>query len=125
MTGSISASYYTGIGHEDQNAPAVVVTARTGHETYFTTNVYNLSVTVEVREIAYDTPGVALGQLAGYVFNMFYDPQRNSNFTNPTYGFVTFQVQPQDIETEVVEDTLVNKLTCDFIGCLSGTNAPV
>lgn len=123
VTSSVSASYYTGINNEDKNAPAVVVSARVGHEVYWNTNIYNLSVTVLVKEMAFDTSKEALGHLAGWVFNEFYDPNRNANFTNPSYGFVTFQVQPQDIETEVQEDTLVNKLTLDFIGCLSGANS--
>lgn len=123
VTSSVSASYVTGINNEDKDAPAVIVSARVGHEVYWNTNIYNLSVTVMVKEVAYDTPTDALGHLAGWVFNAFYDPNRNANFTNPSYGFVTFQVQPQDIETEVQEDILVNKLTLDFIGCLSGTNS--
>jgi hypothetical protein len=83
-----------------------------------------MSVTVFCKELAADTAKGDLGVLAANVFNCFFDPSRNANFTNPTYGFVTFQVQPQDIETETTEDTLDNKLTCDFIGCLSGTNFP-
>ncbi len=123
ITGSVSASYYAGISNEDKVAPAVIVSARTGHEVYWNTNIYSLSVTVMCKEMAYDTPTTNLGDLAGWVFNMFYDPNRNNNFTSSAYGFVTFQVQPQDIETETNGDTLTNKLTLDFIGCLSGTNA--
>lgn len=120
-----SASYYTGIGNvEELSAPAVVVSARIGHEVYWNTNVYAISVTVSCKEMAADTASGSLGILAEEVFNCFYDPNRNINFTNTGSGFVTFQVQPRDIETEVAEDTMVNKLTCDFIGCLSGTNFP-
>lgn len=124
VTGSVSASYYTGQNNADKSAPAVIVEARVGHEVYWNTNIYGISVTVWCRELAADTAKDSIGVLAANVFNCFYDPSRNSNFTNPTYGFVTFQVQPQDIETETVEDTLVNKLTLDFVGCLSGTNFP-
>ena len=124
VTASISASYYTGINNEDKVAPAVIVAARVGHETYWNTNIYSISVTVSCKEMAYDTAKGDLGVLAANVFNCFYDPNRNNNFTNSTYGFVAFQVQPQDIDTETREDTLINKLTLDFIGCLSGTNFP-
>lgn len=119
----VSASFYTGINNvEELEAPAVVVSARIGHEVYWNTNIYAISVTVSCKEMAWDTSSGSLGNLAANVFNCFYDPARNVNFTNTGSGFVTFQVQPKDIETEVTEDVLVNKLTCDFIGCLSGTN---
>lgn len=126
VTSSLSPTplYYTGYNNEDKNAPAVIVSARVGHEVYWNTNIYGISVTILCKEMAYDTQKDSLGVLAANVFNCFYDPNRNANFTNTGSGFVTFQVQPQDIETETVEDTLVNKLTCDFIGCLSGTNFP-
>lgn len=114
--------FYTGVNNEDKSAPCVIVSARVGNEVYWNTNIYGLTVTVTCKEMAFDTDKDNLGILAGNVFNCFYDPSRNGNFTNTNYCFVTFQVQPQDIETETIEDVLVNKLTLDFIGCLSGTN---
>lgn len=124
VSASVTASYYTGANNEDKEAPAVIVSARVGQETYWNTNVYAISVTVTCKEMAYDTDKETIGVLAANVFNCFYDPQRNVNFSNTGSGFATFQVQPQDIETATEGGALINRLTCDFIGCLSGTNFP-
>jgi hypothetical protein len=124
ITGSIATTphFYTGINNEDKDSPAVIVSAHMGHEVYWNTNVYMVSVNIICKEIAYDTLKSDMGILAANVFNFFYDPNRNINFTSNTYGVSVFQVQPLDITTEVSGDTSINTLTCDFVACLNGTN---
>lgn len=125
LSGSVVANFYTGQNNEDISAPAVKVEALSAQEVYYGTNVFRLNVTVEVKEMAYDTDKENIGILAENVFNCFYNiKDRAGDFTNDDYGFAVFQIIPLDLSTEVVEDSLSNKHTFDFICCLSGTNFP-
>ena len=123
MTGSIAdVNYYTGVNNEDKLAPAVIVEAQVGDEVHYGTNIYNIHVTTEVKEIGYDTNSGSIGVLAANVFNCFYDPNRKNNFTSSLYGFAVMQVSNPSISTETKDDALINKIAVDVIGCLSGTN---
>lgn len=116
--------FYTGQNNQDKEAPAVIVSATNSNEVYYSSNVYRLRIEVMVKEMAADVAKDDIGVLASLIFNCFFDPNRNENFTNTDYGFAVMQVQPQDISTDTLEDTLINKLSLEFICALSGTASP-
>lgn len=121
VTSSLSANYYTGQGNAIVTAPAVKVEVISGNEVYIYTRVYRMTTTIEVKEMANDTTTNNIGVLAGNVFNLFYDNNAPSNFTNTNYGVAVFQVQPLDSSTEIEGDALVSKHTFDIVCCQSGT----
>ena len=121
----VTASYYTGIGNvEELEPPAVFVSADTGNEVYWNSNVWELIVNVSVKEMAADTTSGSLGVLAQSVQNCFWNPNRLVALnTTQSHNFVAYQMQNLDIKHSTVKDALINELSVRVVGTLSGSSA--
>lgn len=119
----ITASYYTGIGNVDNlQTPAVVVSALDANETYLNSNVWEMIVTVAVKEMAADTASGSLGVLAHEVQNCFWDPDRVDKLNaTGSWNFWTYQIQNLNTRHSVSEDALINELQIRVVGTLSGS----
>ena len=112
-----TASFYTGINNDDLNAPAVIVNAGESREVVLNSQVYEVMVDVEVKEMAWDTN--VLGSLALNVFNEFYTLPDGTNsaskWNNSTYNFNAIQVQTIGSRHTVHGDALINTGTFRFV----------
>lgn len=108
---------YTGVNNVEKEAPAIIVSCEQGSELYKGTNVYDLTLSVKVKELASEVTNI--GELAPLVFNSFFDPNKETNFTNSKYNFAVQGMETQLIRTEIEGDTLINEMTFRLVGCLS------
>lgn len=104
--------------NDKESAKYVCIVAHSGPEIYQFTNIYKISVSIEVREAAADTDDDDVGVLAAYVFNMFFDPNRERNFSNDAYSFAIMQMQPQSLEVNIDGDMHLSRLTLECVCCL-------
>lgn len=127
---NLTASYYAGLGNvQDLQAPAVVVSAPDGTEVYYQSNVYEMFVNIDIKEMAADTNSGSLGVLAHNIENCFWNqvPQQAIIETalNQTgsHNFVTYQCQSQGVRHSKNEDALISEMTLRVVGTLSGSMA--
>jgi len=121
-----TASYYTGIGNvEDLQAPAVFVQCDTGTETHPYSNTYDMTVNINVKEMAADinvNPAGGLGILSANIFGALANPNlKNALNLNNQRNFSSLMAQKQDYRHSVSGDALVSDITLRIIGCLSGS----
>ena len=121
-----SASYYTGIGNvEDLQAPAVFVQVDSGVETYPWSNVYDLLVNINVKEMAADVntnPAGGLGLLSATIFNAIANPNIKAAVNlNNQRNFSSLLIQKGDMRHLVNGDAMITDMTLRVIGCLSGS----
>ena len=118
-----TATYYTGIGNVmDLKAPAVMVSADSGIETYHLSNVYDMPVMISIKEMAADTNTANLGKLTANIFNAVCDPNIKAKVNlNNQRNFVTMFVQKMDSKHSVSEDTMISDILIRVVGSLSGS----
>jgi hypothetical protein len=116
-----TASYYTGIGNiEDLQAPAVFVQCDSGTETYPFSNVYDLMVNINVKEMAADTS--QLGVLSANIYNAICNPSLKTALnTNNQRKFSAQFAQKLDMRHSVSGDALVSEMSLRIIGNISGS----
>jgi hypothetical protein len=119
----LTASYYTGIGNvEDLQAPAVFVQCDNGTETFHKSNVYDMTVNINVKEMAADTTGSNLGVLTATIYNLVCDPSMSLKLnTNNQRNFSSLFVQKLENRHTVNKDALISDTVIRVIGCLSGS----
>ena len=121
-----SASFYTGIGNvEDLAAPAVFVQVDSGVEVYPYSNVYDLLVNINVKEMAADVntnPAGGLGILSATIFNAIANPNIKSAINlNNQRNFSSLFIQKGDMKHTTNGDAMITDMTLRVIGCLSGS----
>ena len=126
-----TASYYTGQGNvAELQAPAVVINCETGTETYYLSNVYDLTVTIGVKEMAADTGDSTLnatanpnlGVLSANIYNAICNPSMSYAINlNNSRSFVIQYAQKLDNRHSVTKDALISDFTVRIIGSLSGS----
>ena len=120
-TPTITASFYTGIGQvEDLKAPCVIVNCHQGNELYKNSNVYELNVNIQTKEMVADITD--MGKLIYLIQNAFATGSRVSKInTNNSNSFVCMDMQQTDITNTVSGDALMSELSVRVIGSLSGS----
>ncbi len=118
-----TSSYYTGIGNvTDLQAPAVMVSVDNGVEVYHGSNVYDMTVTIAIKEMAADMVSGSLGRLTSNIFNAICNPGiKDAINLNNRRSFSTLFVQRLDTKHSTDQDALISDITIRVIGCLSGS----
>ena len=122
-----TASYYTGAGVsvEDLQAPAVFVNCNNGNEVYPYSNVYDLTVNVEVKEMAADingNPAGGVGILGGIIYNaLCFSGMKQAVNLNNSHSFSSQMIQKMDNKHRVNGDAIISEFTMKVIGCMSGS----
>lgn len=118
-TASGSLKFYTGVGSEDKEAPAVIVACINAQETYFQTRVYSFDVDVMIKDIAYDTTTSSYNSLAGNVVSLFGDSRTSSLSMNVSNSnMCVFQTQVMNYSNTRLEDSWAVGLSLRIVGAL-------
>jgi hypothetical protein len=127
----LTASYYMGQGNvADLEAPAVVIGCEMGTQVYPKSKVYDMMVTIGVKEMSADTGGSSLnsttnpklGVLAANIFNAVCNPSASALINlNNSRSFVTQFVHSLDNRHSITKDAIITEFVVQIVGSLSGS----